>query len=78
VVAEATLKSAAAMNENSMTRPKNVKVKKRLTRRVPMRKTNDAMALFMVSGVESNSSNDLHCHVVESLGRIVRRTMGTA
>lgn len=45
VVALATLKSAAAMNEKSMTRPKKVNVKKRLTLSVPIRNTKDAMAL---------------------------------
>jgi hypothetical protein len=39
VVADAIEKSAAAMNANSITRPRKVRVKKALTRRVPMRKT---------------------------------------
>lgn len=46
VVADATEKSAAAMKENSIKRPKKVKVKKRFTRRVAMRKTKLAMALY--------------------------------
>ena len=45
VVAVGTEKSAAAMKAKSMTRPKNVKVKNRLTRIVPMRKTKLAMHL---------------------------------
>jgi hypothetical protein len=45
VVADATLKSAAAMKANSITRPKNVNVKNKLTRMVPMRKTKLAITL---------------------------------
>lgn len=50
VVADATEKSAAAMKENSMTRPKNVSVKKRLTRNVPIKKTKLAITLWFMSG----------------------------
>ena len=39
VVAVGTAKSAAARKAKSMTRPKNVKVKNRLTRMVPISKT---------------------------------------
>jgi len=46
VVAEAMEKSAAAMKPNSMTSPKNVNVKKRLTRRVPIKKTKLASTLI--------------------------------
>ena len=46
VEADATEKSAAAMKANSITRPKNVKQKKRLTRTVAMRKTKLAITLY--------------------------------
>lgn len=45
VVADATEKSAAAIKAKSMTRPKNVAVKKRLTRSVPIKKTKLASTL---------------------------------
>lgn len=45
VVAVPTLKSAAAMKLKSPIRPKNVAVKNRLTRNVPMKKTNEAITL---------------------------------
>lgn len=45
VVAVATAKSAAAMNANSMTRPKKVSVKRALTRKVQIRKTKLTMVL---------------------------------
>jgi hypothetical protein len=44
-VADATEKSAAAIKAKSMTRPKNVAVKKRLTRSVPIKKTKLASTL---------------------------------
>lgn len=45
VVAVATAKSAAAMNANSITKPKNVKVKRKLTLKVQIRKTKLASTL---------------------------------
>lgn len=49
VLACATRKSAAAMKENSIIRPKKVKVKNTLTRKVPKKNTKLAIALLKVS-----------------------------
>ena len=45
LVVDAMEKSAAAIKTKSMTSPKNVRVKKRLTRRVPIRNTMIASTL---------------------------------
>ena len=71
VVACPMRKSAAAMKENSIMRPKNVRVKKILTRKVPIKNTKLAIALIRSqTSIPLNEGSGCypHCDVVESLG----------
>lgn len=62
-----------------MTRPKNVNVKKRLTRIVPMRNTKLAIALFYDQYCNRSTIEDsLHRDVVKALRRVISRTIGTS
>lgn len=85
VVADGIENSAAAMKANMKTRPKNVREKNALTRKVPIRKTKLVRHLQQ-SVVEREDTADitrtrrscLHRNVVKTLRRGVSRAMGAS